>query len=37
MKYSDMLGDCYKLSNGITNNKLGTEITEIVINKIPKT
>jgi hypothetical protein len=36
MKYSDMLGDCYKISNGITNNKLGTEITDIVINKIPK-
>jgi hypothetical protein len=36
MKYSDILGDCYKLSNGITNNKLGTEITDIVINKIPK-
>jgi hypothetical protein len=36
MKYSDILGDCYKISNGITNNKLGTEITDIVINKIPK-
>jgi hypothetical protein len=36
MKYSDILGDCYKLSNGITNNRLGTEITDIVINKIPK-
>jgi hypothetical protein len=36
MRYSDILGDCYKISNGITNNKLGTEITDIVINKIPK-
>jgi len=36
MKYSEMLGDCYSITNGITNNKLGTEITDIVINKIPK-
>jgi hypothetical protein len=36
MKYSEILGECYSISNGITNNKLGTEITDIVINKIPK-
>jgi hypothetical protein len=36
MKYSEILGDCYSISNGIVNNKLGTDITDIVINKIPK-
>jgi hypothetical protein len=31
MKYSELLGDCYKISNGVVNNKLGIEITDIGI------
>lgn len=36
MRYADLVGDVSNISKGDINNKLGNEIIDIIINKIPK-